>query len=153
MRSKIAKNDSKTGFTIVELLVVMSIIMILLGLLLPAFNKVRRYAKELSQNAQFHSIDAGLEMFRNDFEVYPPSDKLDLDGENYCGAMKLAEAMVGQDLLGFHPDSLFNCDGDGLYYTPGWPVPEPDDPNYIKNLKARKGPYVTLENARAHLLK
>jgi len=158
MRSKIEQNGSKKGFTIVELLVVMSIIMILLGLLLPAFNKVKRYAKKLSQNAQFHGIEAGLEMFKNDFEVYPDSDRYDLNLQEYCGAMKLTEAMMGQDLLGFHPDSLLNCD-DKQPDNPNWTnglYPDPFDPENIpedlKNLRARKGPYVTVENARAHKL-
>ncbi|MHC4068281.1 MAG: type II secretion system protein [Planctomycetota bacterium] len=159
MRSKTEQNDNKRGFTIVELLVVMSIIMILLGLLLPAFNKVKRYAKKLSQNAQFHGIEAGLEMFKNDFEIYPDSDYQDLNGDQYCGAMRLAEAMMGHDLLGFHPDSLLTCD-DEQPVNPNWTnglYPDPFDPENVpedlKNLTARKGPYVTVENANAHKLK
>ena len=45
MKSKI---ERKKGFTIVELLVVLSIIMLMLGMLLPAFNKVRAYSKKLN---------------------------------------------------------------------------------------------------------
>ena len=33
---------------------------------------------------------------------------------DYCGAQKLAEALLGWDLLGFHPDSAWRADGLGL---------------------------------------
>jgi type II secretory pathway pseudopilin PulG len=151
--------NKKAAFTIVELLTVMSIIIILMGLLAPAMNRVRIYARKVSQVNQFHSIDVALEMFRAEFDGYPDSGALDRStpagGVPYCGAMKLAEAMVGQDLLGFHPDSRFRSDGtDGvpppagpttLYYYPGPPPPD--------NLKARKEYYLSLENANAYKLK
>jgi type II secretory pathway pseudopilin PulG len=144
----------KTAFTIVELLTVMSIIIILMGLLAPAMNRVRRYARRVNQKSQFHSIDVALEMFRAEFDGFPDSDQFDgstpTGGVSYCGAMKLAEAMMGQDLLGFHPDSRFRSDGtiDGTAATQLYP-PSP----LAANLKARKEPYLPLENANAHQLK
>lgn len=142
----------KKGFTIVELLVVMSVIMILLGLLLPAFNKVREYSKKLNQTAQFHAIVAGLEMFHNDFDVFPESGRYDIAGAEYPGAMKLAEAMLGQDLLGLHKNSVLNCDDrDVLYFDIGQ-IPETQSPEYIQSLRARTGPYITRESGRAHRL-
>ena len=68
---------SKRAFTIVELLTVMSIIVILIGLLVPALNKVRQYATDVKQKAQFHSMDAAMELFHNEFDAYPPSDGMD----------------------------------------------------------------------------
>ena len=139
------QSNKKAGFTIVELLTVMSIIIILMGLLAPAMNRVRRFARKVSQKNQFHSIDIALEMFRAEFDGYPDSGPLDVAGAPYCGAMKLAEAMVGWDLLGFHPDSRFRADGmDGaapptLLYDP-------------LTLKARKEHYLPLENANAYKL-
>jgi type II secretory pathway pseudopilin PulG len=136
------------AYTIIELLTVMSIIVILIGLLVPALNRVRIYAKGVKQKAQFHAIDAALELFNNEFEGYPPSNALDGQSQPYCGAMKLCEAMVGRDLLGFHSQSVFRRDGMDtsgrflLYPTP----PSPD------NLKARKGPYLQIENANAQRL-
>ena len=97
----IAKQSNKeAAFTIVELLTVMSIIIILMGLLAPAMNRARRYARKVAQKNQFHSIDVALEMFRAEFDGYPDSD-YETTPDEYCGATKLAEAMVGQDLLGF----------------------------------------------------
>ena len=91
----------------------MSIIVILIGLLVPALNKVRRYATGVKQKAQFNAIEAALELFNNEFGGYPTTPRrLDSTGPAaYCGAMKLCEAMMGQDLLGFHPSSVFRRDG------------------------------------------
>lgn len=100
-----------TAFTIVELLTVMSIIVILIGLLVPALNTVRRYAWEVKQKAQFKSIDVAIELFNTEFSSYPDSSENGPDSQPYCGAMKLCEAMMGQDLMGFHPDSIFRSDG------------------------------------------
>ena len=157
MKSIAKKFNRKAGFTIVELLTVMSIIIILMGLLAPAMNRVRRYAWRVRQKNQFHSINIALELFRAEFEVYPDSGELDPAGVPYCGAMKLAEAMFGQDLLGFHPDSRFRADGtiDGTAATQLYPDPAPPPPlppAYVENLKTRKEPYLPLEQANVYKL-
>ena len=123
----------KAGFTIIELLTVMSIIVILISLLVPSLNSVRRYSKVVRQKGQFHDIGTGLEMFSIDFDGYPDSktsftgctnNDCDMDGKPYCGAMRLCEAMIGQDGLGFHPDSRFALNGkdksDDYLYSPRW---------------------------------
>ncbi len=131
--------DKKTGFTIIELLTVMSIIVILISLLVPSLNAVRRYSKVVRQKAQFHDIRTGLEMFRNDYDEYPDSGALDTNSQPYCGAMKLCEAMAGQDGLGFNPDSKF-CFAGGpsvnFLYPPTQTQPWPQW--YRDNLVARK---------------
>jgi type II secretory pathway pseudopilin PulG len=104
------------GFTIVELLTVMSIIIILLGVLVPALSKVKRFARNVVQRGQFHEISKGLELFRNDHQDnYPDSGASAPTNTGttvgYCGAMKLCEAMLGQDGMGFNPLSSFRADG------------------------------------------
>ena len=146
MLARIAEGEcvmKKRGFTIIELLTIMSIIIIIIGMLVPALNRVKRYARRVTQKNQFHAIDIGLNLFNAEWESYPPSD-----GDPplpppplyayYCGANKLAEAMVGQDLQGFHPSSRF-------VWPSVWPV------NYCytdTDLSARRD-YLTLENANA----
>jgi type II secretory pathway pseudopilin PulG len=142
----------RTAFTIIELLTVMSIIVILIGLLVPALNMVKKYAWEVRQKAQFNSIDIAIELFNTEFSSYPDSSERGPDGQLYCGAMKLCEAMMGQDLMGFHPDSIFRSDGtDGtkiLYPDANAVTPEA----YRDNLSIRKGPYLPLESANAYRL-
>lgn len=152
------QSDKKTAFTIIELLTVMSIIVILIGLLVPALNRARRYAKMVKQKAQFHSIGVALELFNAEFEGYPGSDEKDNatpTPQSYCGVMKLCEAMMGQDLLGFHTGSQFRADcTDGasykLYDNPTGSIAPPIPPD---NLQARRGPYLQLDNANAYKLK
>lgn len=155
MKPTINQARKRRAFTIVELLTVMSIIVILIGLLVPALNKARRYALYVKQKAQLRSMDAAIELFNNENGGYPNSDALDSAGLPYCGAMKLCEALMGQDLLGFHANSLFRRDGFDASARPLYP------PNIdamvpavrSQNLSARKGPYLQAENANAWRMK
>lgn len=132
---------AKTGFTIIELLTVMSIIIILIAMLVPSLNAVRRYARVVTQNGQFHDISKGLEMFSINFDGYPDSSWSD-GNESYCGAMKLCEALVGQDGLGFHPDSIFDDEGEiggtELYYVRNNDLTDPPTSQEKVNLRNRK---------------
>jgi len=153
MKSNVKQSNREAAFTIVELLTVMSIIVILIGLLVPALNKVKQFAREVKQKAQFHSIEAAIELFNSEFDDYPHSDALDPDGEQYCGAMKLCEAMMGRDLMGFHPDSIFRSNGMGSLGINLYPPQTADPIAYRNSLSARKGPYLPLENANAFQLR
>ncbi len=149
---KTTQNKTR-GFTIIELLTVMSIIVVLIGLLVPALNKVRRYAQDVSQQAQLHSIDTALSLFLNfdESDNYPDSKGQDIMGSAYSGAMKLSEAMMGQDLMGFHPGSRFRLDGTDGRATPT-KIYEPGVPNLQENLKQRRGTNLPEDNANAFRL-
>lgn len=154
MKSNTKQTNRRAAFTIVELLTVMSIIVILIGLLVPALNQVKRFAYGVKQMAQLKSIDTAIELFNSEFDGYPDSSALGPDNRPYCGAMKLCEAVMGQDLQGFHPDSIFRSDGtDGagriLYPDANAVTPAA----YRDNLSMRKGPYLPLENANAFMVR
>ena len=147
------KKVKKSAFTIIELLTVMSIIVILIGLLVPALNMVKRFALDVKQAAQLHSMDTALELFNSTFDGYPESISVDQLGNSYCGSMRVSEAMLGQDMLGFHKDSVFRMDGrdtNGIYPLYGLSVASPA---YDANLNMRKGPYLPLDNANVFRLR
>jgi len=131
----------KSGFTVVELLTVIGIMAMLVALLIPAVTAVRLTAKRVSQTAQFASIEISLTAFKTDYGDYPPSNWWDpapgLAGpRNYCGAQKLAEALVGWDLMGFQPKSDFRANGfndAGIFVY---------NPNDAVLMAQRKGPYL-----------
>jgi prepilin-type N-terminal cleavage/methylation domain-containing protein len=153
LENKLASNDfikgiivkrKNKGFTLVEVMTTVTIIVILVALLIPALSMVRRMANETAQKAQFAAIDMAIMAFRNDFGDYPPlSSNCPSPSNNYCGAQRLAEALLGWDLLGFHPNSQWttngrDCSGILIY-----------DPN---NLDMRRGPYLETSKANAFKL-
>ena len=143
----------KKGFTMVELLVVLGIIALLIGLLLPALSSVRNVAKQTKQKAQFTAIELALIAFKNDHGDYPPSDRSShVTGvaNDYGGAQKLAEALLGWDLLGFHPKTAWRADGLDAAGGPG--TYDPLKTRGTNTLDERKGPYLELATTSAFKL-
>lgn len=141
--------NKRSAFTIIELLTALVIIVILISLLLPSIAMVRRKARETAQKAQFTTMDMVLNAFEQDYGDYPPSNTWDAAQPGvpaYCGAQKLAEALVGWDLLGFHPNSAWRSDGGGV----GGPY-DPPNPGQV-SIQARRGPYLELATANVFRL-
>jgi len=127
----------RLGFTLIELLTVLAIVAMLVALLIPSLTFVRNTAKEAQQKAQLTTIDMALIAFRTDYGDYPPSNLLDLPPappgpDDYCGAQKLAEALLGWDLMGFYDKSNWDALGSA-YQTPAG-----------QNLDNRRGSYLEL---------
>ncbi len=113
---------SESGFSLIELLVVISIITLLIGFLATGIQGVKRHATNLRQKSNFHAIEVGLELFEKDYDDYPPSKTLETlsdgtAGPQVCGAQHLAEALVGRDMRGFDPKT-------------NWYAPDEDDTIY-----------------------
>ncbi|GAF91785.1 unnamed protein product, partial [marine sediment metagenome] len=142
----------------------MAIIAILIGLLVPTITLIQKTAQKVKQKSQFHGIEIALESFRTDFGDYPESFYDSNVDPGYCGAQKLAEAIVGWDGFGVHPQTDFRSDGmndvsvppDGnreLIYDVVRGIVEAGTGTLLQssadNHRVRKGPYLELEAANA----
>ena len=78
MNKKQKNKNDKHGFTIVELLVVISIIALLVGILVPAVNKARDTAKTTQSKSNLHQVSIALANYAADwngdnFTAAPPN--------------------------------------------------------------------------------
>ncbi|MGD9110275.1 MAG: type II secretion system protein [Phycisphaerales bacterium] len=63
----------KQGFTLVELLVVISVIAVLLGILIPSLSRAREQAKIAVVNTELRQIALALEVYFENNQKYPPT--------------------------------------------------------------------------------
>src|SRR5664280_778412 len=82
----------RKGFTLIELMVVIAIIIILAAIAIPNYLTMTKRAKKSRVASDFAALSTALETFRTDWNVYPIS-----------GVLTLAPANVGyRELSGYY---------------------------------------------------
>lgn len=113
-RRKMAKERGQGGFTLVELLVVIAIIALLLAILMPTLNKVRKQAESLICKTHLKEISrlAGLYAYDNNGRMVPSPRGTcrwyDLIGDYYYKHKEQANAAAGKPGSRYNI-SVFKC--------------------------------------------
>ncbi|HNP89485.1 MAG: Type II secretion system protein G precursor [Microgenomates group bacterium ADurb.Bin219] len=70
-KEKIQQKKNKSGFSLVELLIVFSLMGVLLSISLAALGSTRKSARDSKRKADLEQIRSALEMYRTDVGIYP----------------------------------------------------------------------------------
>ena len=143
-----ANSENSKAFTLVELLVVISVISILISILLPALGRVRQQAKSIQCLANLRQLGVAFYLYGNDYEGRalptwmkgefwwgkPTSDHIDHEAGFLWPYLRTA----------LKKNSLYECPSQpyGTYRLQGKPTGAADGPQWITSTYGYNGYYL-----------
>jgi prepilin-type N-terminal cleavage/methylation domain-containing protein/prepilin-type processing-associated H-X9-DG protein len=155
---------TRTGFTLVELLVVIGIIAVLVGILLPALNKARRAAATIKCASNMRQIGAAVLQYTtaNKGVLMPaqilrkstdPNQTIYPDGFGWANELMHQKYITAPNL--YTPDGRVQFPSDSVFRCPEGIVPDESgggstsaEPNWPTNTQNNAYTYVKSENPR-----
>ena len=114
-----APHSSRSAFTLVEILVVISIILLLMGLLIPVISGAIRTARQKAAQANIDLLTAALHQYEMEFNEFPPDNFPTADSSealfyHLCRTFQKGERTVGPFL---EHGKVNSADKDGNGYA------------------------------------
>src|SRR5271157_858574 len=98
---------TKTGFSLIELLVVVTILSLMMALLLPAVQSAREAARRIQCANNLKQLGLGLQQYETNYGTYPPS--MVLSGKAFTPDWVGGWSLNGRILSFVEQGTLFNA--------------------------------------------
>jgi prepilin-type N-terminal cleavage/methylation domain-containing protein len=140
----------RIGFTLIEMLVSISVIALLMSLLLPTLGRARSQAKSVTCTSRLRQLGLALHAYANDYDAYAMPTIMDAqthwwgrltpDGVDHTRGM-LWPYLASE--LGER--GLYECPAQayGTYGLQGKPSNKPDDPNWMTSTYGYNGYFLS----------
>ncbi|MBL7154893.1 MAG: type II secretion system protein [Candidatus Portnoybacteria bacterium] len=103
-------NYKQKGFTLIELLVVIAIIALLAVLVLFSIENIRAKSRDTRRVTDIKSVQEGLAMYHNDYQLYPVADGY------ITGSDAVSNALVADGVMRAVPIDPLNKTMKGVIY-------------------------------------